>query len=404
FHNTGRAYLADEGEDGPWIDYEKPNRHTRFLSDRSMFPLRSLIPEATDGLLGAQGNVGFSSIVSAAIRLHDQRVHIGQAAGAAAAVCLREKVAAREIIYDRDLLEAVRDGLCSGTLEGVPLQIWPARDVRPEAPYFVMINRLAALGLWSGETTEVDLEQDLLSNYLPESLVQKQPEWFQQKLVDLSADQARNILTLAKETLPAVPSRKAPGDFDADGISDGEDALLFVPNDPIVWKVEAPQVTPSTDGLVPEKLDKTARRFDFAPSGTPVAKGFERDFGAEFSNDAGFGWSRDLTGNQRRRNAVPESYRDTFLFTRNEETWECMVEPGRYRVTVCVGDSGHEQAGQFVRVEGKPAIEDQFTVAGQFAEAAVEAEVTDGRLTVVIGRPSGGSNTCLNWLVFEKLE
>ncbi len=90
FHRTGRTYLTDEGPSGPWIDYHKPNRHTNFISDRCTFPLRSLIPETMDGLLGAQGNLGFSSIVSAAIRLHDQRIHVGQAAGATAAVSLRE--------------------------------------------------------------------------------------------------------------------------------------------------------------------------------------------------------------------------------------------------------------------------------------------------------------------------
>ncbi len=52
FHRTGRAYLKDEGSAGPWIDFEKPGRHTHHVSDRSVFPLRSLVPEQMDGLLG----------------------------------------------------------------------------------------------------------------------------------------------------------------------------------------------------------------------------------------------------------------------------------------------------------------------------------------------------------------
>ena len=115
------------------------------VSDRALFPLRSLVPESMNGLLGAQGNVGFSSIVSAAIRLHDQRVHIGQAAGATAAVSLRERVDPRAIVHDRGLLEAVRDGLCSEKMEGVPLAIWPYRDLKPGDPDFVAANRLAPL-------------------------------------------------------------------------------------------------------------------------------------------------------------------------------------------------------------------------------------------------------------------
>ena len=83
-----------------------------------------------------------SSIVTAAIRLHDQRVPIGQAAGATAAVSLREKVDPRQILYDRGLLEAVRDGLCSEEMEGLPLLLWPARDLKPEDPWFLIANRL----------------------------------------------------------------------------------------------------------------------------------------------------------------------------------------------------------------------------------------------------------------------
>jgi hypothetical protein len=79
FHDTGRAYLKSEGDAGPWTHYEKPGRGVHNLSDRSVFPLRSFIPEKMDGLIGAQGNLGFSSIVSSAVRLHDHRVHIGQA-------------------------------------------------------------------------------------------------------------------------------------------------------------------------------------------------------------------------------------------------------------------------------------------------------------------------------------
>ena len=74
FHDTGRAYLKSEGDAGPWTHYEKPGRGVHNLSERSVFPLRSLIPVKMDGLIGAQGNVGFSSIVSSAIRLHDHRV------------------------------------------------------------------------------------------------------------------------------------------------------------------------------------------------------------------------------------------------------------------------------------------------------------------------------------------
>ena len=160
FHRTGRAYLRDVGRRGPWIDFEKPGRHTRHVSDRSVFPLRSLIPEEMDGLLGAQKNVGYSSIVSAAIRLHDQCIAIGQAAGAAAAVSIRHEMQPRSIPADRKLLEEVRHALCGEVTDAIPVLIWPFRDLSPDHPAFVSINRLAALRALPLEPREVDFRPD----------------------------------------------------------------------------------------------------------------------------------------------------------------------------------------------------------------------------------------------------
>lgn len=160
FHRTGRAYLKSEGRAGPWIDFEQPGRNTRIVSDRSVFPLRSLVPIEMDGLLGAQKNLGYSSIVSAAIRLHDQCIHLGQASGAAAAVCLRHEVQPRRIPYDRTLLEEVRDGLCGGVDEAQPLLLWPFRDLPTDHPAFVAVNRLAARGGLPLKRREVDFHPD----------------------------------------------------------------------------------------------------------------------------------------------------------------------------------------------------------------------------------------------------
>ncbi len=379
FHRTGRAYLeGDEDRSGPWIDVEKSGRHTRFVSDRSVFPMRSLIPESMDGLLGAQGNVGFSSIVSAAIRLHDQRVHIGQAAGATAAVALREEVDPREMVYDRALLESVRDGLCSEETEGVPLLIWPFRDLKPGDPGFVAVNRLAAFGELEFDQREIDY-RGTLPGELDSATLGKLPH--------------RDPIARISET-----------DADGDGIPDRDDALLFTPNEPITWELASEKLTPETDGLITDDIAASAKRFDFAGKGVPKTEGFLRDVGAEFSEDRGYGWARDVSANDRRRNALPEAYRDSFLFTRSHDTWECEVENGRYAVVVCVGDSGHEQAGQNVTVEGKPVIEDQFTATERFHEATTEIEVKDGRLTVEIGKDGSNTNTCLNWLAFWKVE
>ncbi len=242
FHRTGRTYLTDEGTSGPWIDFHKPNRHTKFMSDRSVFPLRSLIPEKVDGLLGAQGNVGFSSIVSAAIRLHDQRIQIGQAAGATAAVVLRTGDRARELVYDRAKLESIRDELCGEREGAIPALIWPFRDLPADHVNFVAINRLAALGVLPIASREVDfrpaelagkewMQEVLLRGGVAEGIDSKAESRgkFSQKIWDKIRQKGWGKFELV---------RKSKQDADGDGILDRDDALLFTPNEPIVFGVD----------------------------------------------------------------------------------------------------------------------------------------------------------------------
>jgi hypothetical protein len=94
-------------------------------------------------------------------------------------------------------------------------------------------------------------------------------------------------------------------------------------------------------------------------------------------------------------------HRDTFLFTRGKDRWELAVANGKYRVTVCVGDAGHDQPGQGVLVEGVVVVDDQTTYAGRFLERSTEIDLRDERLTVQIGSGLPGCNTCLNWLQLE---
>lgn len=411
FHRTGRTYLESEGESGPWIDYERPGRHTRFLSDRCVFPSRSLIPETMDGLIGAQKNLGYSSMVSAAIRLHDQCVHVGQAAGALAVVSLGADVAPRSIPYDRGLLERTRAELCGGR-EGAPILLWPWRDLPSDHEHFVAINRLSALGCLPVEPVRVDFH--------PDDPVEE--EW-KEEVRALTASQFEGVESIRLEggdwntrgefcsawwsaieeaslDLVPFPQRKSE-DTDGDGIADQDDALLFTANDPIVWQVELPEATPESDGLWPSETSSLERRFDFSGSDAGEA---EWDRGEVWTDARGYGWKRDISANHRRRSVFPEAYRDTFLFTRSEDTWEVTVEKGvTYRVTVCVGDSGHEQPGQYVRVEGEPLHEDVSTIEGRFSERSIEVSSEDGRLTVEIGKSGGRRNTCLNWIILERI-
>lgn len=233
FHDTGRTYLKSEGDTGPWTHYEKPGRGVHNLSDRSVFPLRSLIPVKMDGLIGAQGNVGFSSIVSSAIRLHDHRVHIGQAAAALAVLAMKHHIQPREMAWSRERLEEVQHALCGGT-EGVPMLLFPWRDLPADHAAFVAINRLSARGLIPVDRHEVDFQPDAPAT----------KEWRDAVLTRcltydfnvITNDQltrgefAQRVWNAIKAQSPSAWKRQKPDDADADGIPDLDDALPFTKN------------------------------------------------------------------------------------------------------------------------------------------------------------------------------
>lgn len=406
FHRTGRTYLKEEGPAGPWIDYHKPNRHTSFLSDRSEFPMRSLIPKSMDGLLGAQGNVGYSSIVSAAIRLHDQRIHIGQAAGATAAVSLQRMISPRRMVYKRDEVEAVRDALCAKDSGQEPVLLWPFRDLPTSHPDFIAINRLAVLQLIPIQTYQVDFRPDDQAEFDWIDEVVKRCR-LDMELLQLEGQSTRG--QLCSIVWPIVQSRgwssfqwhrDSSEDADGDGILDLDDALLFTPNQPVQFSLERPALTEQTDGIPALAKVPGTRRFDFCGSSVAPAAGFTADRGKPFSKQNGFGWSRDMTKNHRVRQRL-KGPRDSFLFTRDTDSWKLRLPNGTYQVTVCIGDSAHPQPGQTVQIESVEVIPEHDTGEGEFLEHASRVVVHDQELKVVIGSGRQGSNTCLAWIIVE---
>lgn len=420
FHRTGRAYLKDEGTAGPWIDHEKGERHTRTVSDRSVLPLRSLIPAKIDGLIGAQKNVGYSSIVSAAIRLHDQCVHIGQAAGATAAVCLKENIQPRDIPFDFTRLEQVRNGLCSEdrAKNGTPMLLWPFRDLPADHEAFVAVNRLAMRGGLPLDRRAVDFQPDehadtawreqVVKLSLATKLHRKPPS--PPEGVNLTRGDFAKQWWATIKSLPDIQwKRQSPTDADGDGILDVDDALpLDAMNASLPEpKKEALKIDFNGDGKANEFGDaafRLGRAFDFSGNNAKPNNGFTHDAGQVLTKDRGFGWSRDVSKNNRQRNAHSHAAFDTFIFTRATDQWSCNVPNGRYRVLFCIGDAGHPQPGQHISIEGKVAASNIDTETNQFYIKAVVIEVRDGSLTIDIGNKAGKSNTCLNWLWFAAEE
>jgi len=155
FHPTRRKFL-DGGNTGPWQFVHTANRNWHTDTDRGMVPLRSLVPVELDGLLGSSKNIGVTSLVSAAVRVHGQMVLCGQAAGTVAAVCLKEARQPREIARDWKSVRDVQRLLVqpSGGAPGVLL--WPYHDLSPDDQHFEAVNHLAVRGIWPGDADSLD--------------------------------------------------------------------------------------------------------------------------------------------------------------------------------------------------------------------------------------------------------
>jgi hypothetical protein len=156
FHPTRRIFL--NGRDGPWKVEQTATRNWSTHTDRAGFPYRSLVPVEVDGLLGAGKNLGVSSIVSSAIRLHGQTMMAGQAAATAASIALRDKIEPRAIAADPKRLVEMQLLLVRG-LEGKPgVILWPYHDLSPEDRHFEAANMLAVKGILPGLPDSLDFE------------------------------------------------------------------------------------------------------------------------------------------------------------------------------------------------------------------------------------------------------
>ncbi|HIQ22528.1 MAG TPA: FAD-dependent oxidoreductase, partial [Planctomycetes bacterium] len=404
FHPTARRFLSGDRA-GPWTTaFREGRRWGPPYAGRCLFPLRSLVPEETDGLLGAQKNLGYSSIVSSAVRLHDQSMAVGQAAGAVAAVCLRHGIQPRAVPFDRGLLSEVWRSLCTRRGGAVPQILWPFRDVEPDHPAFEAINLLAVRGALPLRPHEVEFQPEqpateawkaaLIEQTLATKECSDPPPAPAGELT--RAEFARRWWALVHE-LPDRPCRRlSPTDADGDGIPDRDDPLPFHRG-----RSSWPKFTlPADQDGHPDPLPAAARgvqAFNFTGPGSPSVAGFTNDCGLPFDASRGFGWSRDISANHRRRNRLDGPWRDTFLFTRRHDRWERALPNGRYRVTVCIGDAAFAQTGQNVTVEGRALFRDHDTEAGWFAEKSIQVDVRDGRVTIEIGLPGRSTNTCLNW-------
>ena len=156
FHPTRRRYLTGD-RNGPWQYIHTPERGWHTDTDRAVFPLRGLVPVKMDGLIGGGKNLGVSSVVQSALRLHGQMMHAGQAAGTLAWICLRDACQPRALAADPARVREVQLRLVRGC-GGPGMLLWPWQDLAPTDLHFEATNLLAVCGIWRPEADSVFFE------------------------------------------------------------------------------------------------------------------------------------------------------------------------------------------------------------------------------------------------------
>lgn len=104
-------------------------------------PFGCLVPQKIDGLLVAEKSISVTHLVNGCTRLQPVVMQLGQAAGAAAALCIKYSIQPREINI-RELQQ---------TLLNADLWLMPFLDTRPEDWYFEAAQRIGLCGLLKGE-------------------------------------------------------------------------------------------------------------------------------------------------------------------------------------------------------------------------------------------------------------
>ena len=138
FHPTRRAFDADDPN--VWKLVHTAERNWSAKTKRAFFPYAGFVPVETEGLLGAGKNIGVSSIVQAALRLHPQMVLSGQCAGALAATAVCADRSPRTIVSDPVAVRALQEAMVKG-VDGRPgVAIWAWQDLVPGTPAFLSAN------------------------------------------------------------------------------------------------------------------------------------------------------------------------------------------------------------------------------------------------------------------------
>lgn len=130
--------------DYPLDHHHDKNPHTRpeeFPPIPSFsIPFGAMIPAEMDGLIVAEKSISVSHILNGATRLQPCVMLIGQAAGAAAGLCVQQNITPRELSI-ADLQQTLLDAGC---------WLLPYLDITPQDRAFQSIQRMGVRGLMRG--------------------------------------------------------------------------------------------------------------------------------------------------------------------------------------------------------------------------------------------------------------
>lgn len=206
FHPTRRQFLNDDPA-APWATIHTATRNWSTHTDRGMFPLRGLVPVERDGLLGAGKNIGVSSVVQSALRLHGQMMLCGQASATAAWLCLRDNLQPRALAADARRVRELQHALAHSTNEPGVL-LWPYHDLPPEHAAFTAANLMTLAGLWEPDADSVFFQPDKpISAAEWAAVIARAPTATQPKL---RAQTPATRATAVRKLAEAVPFEQLP--------------------------------------------------------------------------------------------------------------------------------------------------------------------------------------------------
>ena len=190
FHPTRRQFLGDDPA-APWATIHTATRNWSTHTNRAMFPLRGLVPVERDGLLGASKNIGVSSVVQSALRLHGQMMLCGQASATVAWLCLRDDLQPRVVAADASRVREIQRTLATGR-GGPGVLLWPYHDLPPEHAAFVAANVLSVAGIWKPDADSVFFQPERkVSEDEWTAIVARVPESQREKLKALTVPNTR---------------------------------------------------------------------------------------------------------------------------------------------------------------------------------------------------------------------